>query len=145
MRLAIVLGVAVLGLTGAAAAQGPEGAIRDAAPKQPFGPDPVQPLGSHWTNPQLWDGYDDPGRPVGRDAPALPSPLQSRMTQQVSDGLKLAAPQMRLACAADRQSLCADKTSNLAADRCLEYHRLKVSKACRQAWDRLTLAAEGRL
>ncbi|HEX3364844.1 hypothetical protein [Phenylobacterium sp.] len=145
MKLAIVLGVAVLALTGAAAAQGIEGAIRDAVPKQAFGPDPVQPLGSHWTNPQLWDGYDDPERPVGRDLTPLPSGLQTRMTQQVADGLKVAVPQMRLACAVDRQSLCAGKTSNLSADRCLEYYRLKVSKPCRQAWDQLTKAAEGRL
>ena len=49
------------------------------------------------------------------------------------------------ACAVDRQSLCADKTTDLSADRCLEYHRLKVSSPCRQAWDRVQMAAEGRL
>jgi hypothetical protein len=114
-------------------------------PRSALGAPPVQPLGSHWTNPELWDGYSDPGRPIGHDAGALPSALQTKMTQQVADGLKVAVPQMRMACAADRQSLCADKTSNLAADRCLEYYRLKISRPCRDAWDKLTQAAEGRL
>jgi hypothetical protein len=143
--LSFVAAIAVLALAGAAVAQVVEGTERDLLPKQAFGPPPVQPLGSHWTNPELWDGYTDLNRPVGRDAPPLPSGLQTKMTQQVADGLKVAVPQMRLACAVDRQSLCADKTSNLSADRCLEYYRLKVSRPCRQAWDKLTQAAEGRL
>jgi hypothetical protein len=144
MKLAIVLTIATLGLTGAAAAQVIQGAERGILPDHAFGAPPVQELGSHWTNPELWDGYDDPNRPVGRDLPPLPSNLQTKMTQQVADGLKVAAPQMREACAVDRQSLCADKASNLAADRCLEYNRLKVSRPCRQAWDKVTVAAEGR-
>jgi len=41
--------------------------------------------------------------------------------------------------------MCADKTTNLSADRCLEYHRQKLSRPCRAAWDKVTLAAEGRL
>ncbi len=141
MKLAIVIAVTVLA-TGAATAQALDGRF---GPKDPFGSPPVQALGSHWTNPELWDGYDDPNRPVGRDLTPLAGGLQSRMTQQVADGLKVAVPQMRLACAADRQTLCLDKTSNLSADRCLEYNRLKVSRPCRDAWDKVTLAAEGRL
>jgi hypothetical protein len=144
MKLAVVLAVAALGLTGAAAAQVIQGTERGITPQNAFGPPPVEALGSHWTNPELWDGYDDPNRPLGRDAPPLAGPLQTKMTQQVNDGLKVAVPQMRLACAADRQSLCADKTTDLAADRCLEYHRLKLSRPCHQAWDKLTVAAEGR-
>ena len=139
--------LAALVLGGVATAQpGPtDGVARGFEPKDAFGPPPVQPLGSHWTNPELWDGYDDPGRPVGRDLRPLPNAVQTQMAQQVADGLKVTVPQMRLACAVDQQKLCADKKSNLAADRCLEYYRLKVSRPCRQAWDKLTLAAEGRL
>src|SRR5471030_2664261 len=145
MTLPVLATLAVLALAGAAAAQVIQGTERGIIPQAGFGPDPVQPLGSHWTNPQLWDGYDDPNRPTDRNLSPLPSGLDTRMRQQVADGLKIAVPQMRQACAADRQSLCADKTSNLAADRCLEYHRLKLSKPCHQAWDKLTMAAEGRL
>ncbi|MGZ6018685.1 MAG: hypothetical protein ACXWKO_08425 [Phenylobacterium sp.] len=136
MKLRILATVAVLAFAGVA-----RGFERSDA----FGPPPVQPLGSHWTNPELWDGYDDPGRPVGHDVTPLPSPGQTRMVQQVNEGLKIAVPQMRAACAVDQQKLCADKKSNLATDRCLEYYRLKVSRPCRDAWDKLTLAAEGRL
>jgi hypothetical protein len=108
-------------LAAAAVAQGTDGGGLGVAPKNPFGPPPVQALGSHWTNPELWDGYDDPARPVAADLPALPSNLQTKMSQQVADGLKVTVPQMRLACATDQQKLCADKKSNLSADRCLEY------------------------
>jgi hypothetical protein len=141
MKFAVVIAISALALTGAAAAQVADGF----GPKDPFGSPPVQDLGSHWTNPQLWDGYDDPGRPANHDLTPLPSDLQTKMTQQVADGLKVAVPQMREACAVDRQKLCADKTSNLSADRCLEYYRLKVSRPCKQAWDKVTMAAEGRL
>jgi hypothetical protein len=146
MKLAVVIAFSAAAVTGAAFAQVTvEGQPYSVVPRQAFGPPPVQPLGSHWTNPELWDGYDDPGRPVGRNAPALPSGLQTKMTQQVAAGLSSAVPQMRMACATDRQSLCADKTTNLSADRCLEYYRLKLSSPCKQAWDKLTMAAEGRL
>jgi hypothetical protein len=139
--------LAALVLAGVATAQpGPaDGVARGFERKDAFGAPPVQSLGSHWTNPELWDGYDDPGRPVGRDLAPLPGGLQTKMVQQVNDGLKVAVPQMRLACAADQQKLCADKKSNLATDRCLEYYRLKVSRPCRDAWDKLAMAAEGRL
>ncbi|HLZ77653.1 hypothetical protein [Phenylobacterium sp.] len=143
----VVAGLAALVAGGIAIAQpGPTGGVAGGFQRsEAFGPPPVQPLGSHWTNPELWDGYDDPGRPIGREISPLPSGLQTRMVQQVNDGLKIAVPQMRLACAADQQKLCADKKTNLAADRCLEYYRLKVSRPCRDAWDKLALAAEGRL
>jgi len=145
MKYLMIAGLTVLALAGAAGAQVIEGTERNLVPHAAFGPDPVQPLGSHWTNPELWDGYADPDRPISHNLTPLPSALETRMTRQVADGLKVAVPQMREACAADRQSLCADKTSNLSADRCLEYYRLKVSKPCRQAWDKVTMAAEGRL
>ncbi|HEY3947575.1 hypothetical protein [Phenylobacterium sp.] len=148
MKLLQVLAAAVaaLGLAGVAAAQVTvEGQPYSVVPHQAFGPPPVQPLGSHWSNPELWDAYGDLDRPVGPNAPPLPSGLQTKMTQQVFDGLKVAVPQMRLACATDQQSLCADKTNHLAVDRCLEYHRLKLSSPCKAAWDQVTKAAEGRL
>jgi hypothetical protein len=142
LMIAVIAGVA---LGGAAVAQVIQGTERGLIPQTGLGPNPVQPLGSHWTNPQLWDGYADPDRPTDQNFSPLPSGLDTRMRQQVADGLRVAVPQMRQACAADRQALCADKTTNLTADRCLEYHRLKLSKPCHQAWDKLTMAAEGRL
>lgn len=143
MKLYIIAAVAVLAGAGAAAAQvtifGQE--RDDVVPKQAYGAPPVQALGSHWTNPELWDGYPDSGANLTHGSPAF----STEVTRQVAAGLKTAVPQMRLACAADQQSLCADKTSNLAADRCLQYHRLKLSSPCKQAWDNVTRAAEGRL
>lgn len=151
-RSLIVLSAALSALVvgGVAVAQPPGppepgGGVATGFSRSELGAPPVQALGSHWTNPELWDGYSDPNRPIGRDAPPLPSGLQTKMTQQVQDGLKVAVPQMRMACATDQQKLCANKTSNLATDRCLEYYRLKLSTPCKQAWDRLTQAAEGRL
>lgn len=132
-------------LAAGATAQQPDGGSLSLAPKNPFGAPPVQALGSHWTNPELWDGYDDPARPAGHDLPALPSNQQTKVSQLVADGLKVTVPQMRMACAVDQQKLCADKKSNLSADRCLEYYRLKLSSPCKQAWDKVTMAAEGRL
>jgi hypothetical protein len=149
-RQILIPTLAVLALGGVAIAQppgppGPSGGVASGFDRSELGAPPVQALGSHWTNPELWDGYSDPNRPIGRDAPPLAGPLQMKMTQQVQDGLKTAVPQMRMACAADQQKLCANKTSNLATDRCLEYYRLKLSTPCKQAWDKLTQAAEGRL
>jgi hypothetical protein len=143
--LSLLAAVATLALAGVSTAQVIEGTERGAVPRQAFGPPPVQDLGSHWTNPELWDGYDSLNRSTAPNAAPLANGLSTAMTRQVSDGLKVAVPQMRLACAADRQSLCADKTSNLAADRCLEYHRAKISRPCHDAWDKVTMAAEGRL
>ena len=145
--IVLVAALTALALGGVAVAQppGPTDGVARGFDRGELGAPPVQALGSHWTNPELWDGYSDPNRPIGRDAPPLPSALQTKMTQQVQDGLKVAVPQMRMACAADQQKLCANKTSNLATDRCLEYYRLKLSSPCKQAWDRLTQAAEGRL
>jgi hypothetical protein len=139
MKLAIVLAVGALALTGAAAAQVIDNS--NVVPRQAFGPPPVQELGSHWTNPELWDGYADAGATVDGRGPILPTTMERR----VAVGLRSAVPQMRQACAADRAALCADKATDLAADRCLEYHRQKLNKACHAAWDQVTLAAEGRL
>lgn len=76
---------------------------------------------------------------------APPPPQAPWMKRQISDGLKSAVPQMRLACAADRQSLCADKTSDPSADRCLQYYRLRVSSSCKQALIQVDLALRGAL
>ncbi|MBS0361702.1 MAG: hypothetical protein JSR98_10000 [Proteobacteria bacterium] len=143
MKLSIFLSVAALAIAGAAVAQvtiyGEE--RQGIVPKQAFGPPPVQELGAHWTNPELWDGYADGGATVDGRGPVLPTVME----RQVAAGLKTAVPQMRLACAADQQSLCGDKAGNLAVDRCLEYHRQKLSRPCKSAWDKVTMAAEGRL
>jgi hypothetical protein len=144
MKYLIIAGLTALALAGAAGAQVIQGTERGIVPQSAFGPGPVEPLGSHWTNPQLWDGFNGTGHPSDPNFPGLPE-ADPRFKRPAVDALRIAVPQMRQACAVDRQSLCADKTSNLAADRCLEYHRLKLSKPCHQAWDQLTIAAEGRL
>jgi hypothetical protein len=73
------------------------------------------------------------------------TPRSNPNAQEIAAGLKVAMPQMHLACAADRQSLCADKTTDRSADRCLNYHRLKLSTPCKQAWVKVSLAREGAL
>jgi hypothetical protein len=125
MKFAIVVTVGALAFAGAAAAQ-------------------LEVVGKHWTNPQIWDGFNHTIHPSDPNLPGLPEP-DPRFKRPAVDALRVAVPQMREACAVDRQSLCADKTSNLSADRCLEYYRLKVSQPCRQAWDKVQMAAEGRL
>jgi hypothetical protein len=144
MKLSILATVAVLVLAGAATAQVIQGTERGLAPQSGFGPDAVQPLGWRWTNPQLWEGFNGSDRVRDPNLPGLLA-ADPRFKRPAADALRIAVPQMREACAADRQSMCSDKSSNLAADRCLEYHRLKLSKPCHQAWNNIALAAEGLL
>ncbi|THD55699.1 hypothetical protein [Phenylobacterium sp.] len=125
MRFAIVMAVGALAFAGAAAAQ-------------------LESVGKHWTSPEIWDGFNHTLYPSDPDLPGLPA-ADPRFKRPAADALRTAVPQMRAACAVDRQSLCADKSSNLAADRCLEYNRLKVSQPCREAWDKVQMAAEGRM
>jgi hypothetical protein len=125
MKLAIALSIGALALAGAAAAQ-------------------LEPLGAHWTSPEIWDGFNPSIHPADPNLPGLPE-ADPRFKRPAVDALRIAVPQMRQACAVDRQSLCADKTSAVASDRCLEYYRLKVSTPCREAWDKVQMAAEGRL
>ena len=124
MKLAIALTVGALAFAGAAAAQ-------------------LEELGKHWTNPEIWDGFNPTIPPADPNLPGLPE-ADPRFKRPAVDALRVEVPKMREACATDRQSLCADKSTNLAVDRCLEYYRLKVSAPCRQAWDRVQMAAEGR-
>jgi hypothetical protein len=70
-----------------------------------------------------------------------PAPTPRRVIERI----KGAKVEMRLACAADVASLCADKTSDIAASRCIAYHRLKVSKPCRHAMQQMQLARAGTL
>jgi len=125
MKLAIALTLGALAFAGAAAAQ-------------------LEAVGKHWTNPQIWDGFNGTIHPSDPNLPGLPE-ADPRFKRPAVDALRVAVPQMRQACAVDRQSLCADKTTNLSSDRCLEYYRLKVSTPCREAWDKVQMAAEGRL
>jgi hypothetical protein len=125
MKFAIVVTIGALAFAGAAAAQ-------------------LEAVGKHWTNPEIWDGFNHTSHPSDPNLPGLPEP-DPRYKRPAVDALRIAVPQMRLACAADRQTLCAKETSNLATDRCLEYYRVKVSQPCREAWDRVQMAAEGRL
>jgi len=59
----------------------------------------------------------------GKDVPYSPSDTPDRVA---------ARRLIRAACAADMHGLCQGKTG-AAADRCLVYHRLSFSRACRQA------------
>jgi hypothetical protein len=125
MRSFSILGVAALALAAAAA---------EAQPNPGFGPingkDPPPVTGS--------TPVPHPGLSKGRGLPA-------NIERQIAADLKTTVPQMRLACAADRRSLCANETTTPSADRCLRYYRLKVSRPCRTALDRVTMAAQGRL
>jgi hypothetical protein len=58
--------------------------------------------------------------------------------------MQLTTIEMRKACAAERETLCAGK-SGKAADRCVVYHRLKASEPSKHALVRLELTQEGRL
>ena len=58
---------------------------------------------------------------------------------------RVALSQMRLACTTERQTLCSDAKSTRAADSCIRYHRSKLSTPCREAQDRVQMAADGRL
>jgi hypothetical protein len=61
-------------------------------------------------------------------------PLETlRPVQQVSS-------QLRLACAADRERLCADSKGTLGAGRCLKSHRRDVTEPCRAALTRAAMA-----
>ena len=74
--------------------------------------------------------------PTPADRAISPGPPVS---QEVLDQIRGAAQQMNLACAADAQTLCANKTPR-AMNRCLDYHRLRLSKPCKNAMDQLRLA-----
>jgi hypothetical protein len=50
---------------------------------------------------------------------------------------------MHLACATDAQALCADKASGVAENRCIVYHRLRLSQPCKDALDHLQVAFSG--
>lgn len=51
----------------------------------------------------------------------------------------------RLACAADRATLCTGKDWRHAQLRCVQYYRLKLSPSCKSALIQLDLAAQGAL
>jgi hypothetical protein len=125
MKFGIVVAIGALALAGGAAAQ-------------------FEGIGAHWTRPEIWDGFNHTPYASDPDLPGLPV-ADPRFKRPAADALRTAVPEMRQACAVDRQSLCANEASNLSTDRCLEYNRLKVSQPCRQAWDKVQMAAEGRL
>lgn len=98
--------------------------------------------------------YADPdlaGAARAADAAAQQHPFQdgaannygTRSAKYAAE-VQAAHEQMRLSCAADHETLCAGKTGN-DRGRCMWYHRLTVSRACRQAMDKVKMAGEGRL
>src|SRR5947209_8027245 len=56
-----------------------------------------------------------------------------------------ASEQFRLACAADRETFCKDRTRTEDVLWCIKLRRSKLTGSCRSAWDKLVMASEGRL
>jgi hypothetical protein len=76
-----------------------------------------------------FEGATSTGEPSRQ--PASPSGLRS---------IQKAASQVNLACAADRERLCADSKTSFGAGRCLDRHRKDVDDACRAALSRAVMA-----
>jgi hypothetical protein len=54
-----------------------------------------------------------------------------------------ASSELQLACAADREKLCADAKTTFSAGRCLEHHRKDLNTACRAALSQAAMAWSG--
>ena len=91
------------------------------------------------------------GELYGRDLQTLPpeprpyDPLAPYVSTRSKTLLNGAIRDYRKACVPDRESLCAGKTSEETALRCLDYHRLRLSSPCKQAMTNLDLAQRGAL
>jgi hypothetical protein len=83
---------------------------------------------------------NDPGNGIANASGLPPSGFTTRQKVVMADAVQ----GYRLACETDRTTLCGDKTGR-PADRCLSYHRLKLSSSCKQARITLDLAARGAL
>jgi hypothetical protein len=57
------------------------------------------------------------------------------------EAVRQARSEMRLACAAERQTLCSRKAFARRTDQCLLYYRLKVGATCRRAQVQVEVAA----
>jgi hypothetical protein len=84
---------------------------------------------------------DNPG-PGTNSAPTANDPAVAR--SQIAARAR-ASQEFKLACAADRESFCKERNSNVQVLECIKIRRSKVSSSCRMAWDHLVLASEGRL
>jgi hypothetical protein len=132
-RQVLVAAIAVLALAGIASAQsrgggafvpGPGGSVVPGGPQTDRQYNLSQPV--DFGNPY------NPGGPARRGSSKGIVPMSVRND-------------FRLQCASDRETLCADKKSDVAADRCIRYHRLKLSASCKQALTKVQLAYDGRL
>jgi hypothetical protein len=84
-------------------------------------------------------------QPYAFDHPTSAPLSWGQVRPDVLAQLRVAVPEMRLACAADRQTFCADITDDVAADRCIARHRFHVTAPCRQARQHVQMAWQGRL
>jgi hypothetical protein len=108
---------AALALTGVATAQDREGAS------------PVYGVNPPTAAPNWADGH-----------PASSPSLTKQQKAEIAD----AAAAFKLACTEDRAALCQGKSAR-AMDRCLVYHRLRLTSPCKQALTQLDLAQRGAL
>ena len=67
-------------------------------------------------------------------------PSQDQAISDVLRSVQKASSRVRLACAADQATYCADAKTTFSADRCLERHRRDINVACALALSQATLA-----
>jgi hypothetical protein len=65
---------------------------------------------------------------------------RSPATEDILRSVQKASSDLQLACAADREKLCADAKTTFSAGRCLEHHRRDINVACAVALSQATLA-----
>ncbi|MBS0334975.1 MAG: hypothetical protein JSS35_19560 [Proteobacteria bacterium] len=94
---------------------------------------PVSPQGGSGSNITSSSGVD------------IADPLPRYRSAQAQAAYRGVVREYQAACAWDRESLCAAKASEASANRCLTYHRRKLTAGCRTAVDHMELAREGRL
>jgi hypothetical protein len=112
MKLPVLTALAVLALAGAGLAQPPPVPIASDFEGATSSPTAYDQLRSH-------------------AAKAAPDVLRS---------VEKAASQVRLACATDRERLCADSRTTFGADRCLDRHRKDLIEPCRAALSQAAMA-----
>jgi hypothetical protein len=85
-----------------------------------------------------------PGRPdvpmAGDFEGNSPPSVKVSGTPDVLRSVQRASSQLQMACAADREKLCADTKTSFSASRCLERHRRDVKAACNSALNQAAVA-----
>ncbi len=93
---------------------------------------------------QTFFGNSPTGADAGYGTAGPSGQASSGFTKRQKVAMADAVQGYKLACEPDRATLCSDKTG-APADRCLVYHRLKLSSPCKQAMTQLDLAQRGAL